>query len=73
MAEPWDPELLDHLSIGILQNNDVSPKKNDGTSPKNMNRSCFSHARKEHKDGGPRHLKHIRNSHTFLATINGHE
>jgi hypothetical protein len=31
----------------------MSPKKNDGASPKNINRSCFSHARKEHNDRGP--------------------
>jgi hypothetical protein len=62
MTEPLDPEPLNHPSISVLQNNDASPekkdggnspKKNDGASPKNMNRSCFSHVRKEHKDGGP--------------------
>jgi hypothetical protein len=62
MAEPLDSEPLDHLSIGVLPRNGVSPKKNDnGTSPKKndsaspkiMYRSCFSHASKEHNDRGP--------------------
>jgi hypothetical protein len=62
MTEPLDPEPFYHLSISVLQNNDASPennddgslpKKNHDASPKNMNRSCFSHVRKKHKYGGP--------------------